>query len=582
MESIAISKLPPEAAAELNALDTDGDGIISPSEIVAEVLAKREQEKELRTCKRLSLVMVAAAVLIIGALAGTVFGIVESERRMETDGDELLAKNTGNMVKVKQTVTDVPLGALFDLPASILAEATVLTVQDMVYNISYTRYVKAITISDAEATIDFTDDSKLRIFRAGVAVFIPAGSTKLVGVCPDCSSCGFRSVANKDVADIVDRYYASVTKPCASLMLEHREQLEGYHSLFLPEEFYTWMQLQISTTLSVQNSSSTRRRSLHSFGLPPCFSQFACEAYCNSGRRTAIFPLTDATAPSTCSCTSANEPEYIKMWFGSRIGFIKVKNPAYNPSPRPPLLFDGLGPVPVAPSTPSPPAPAGSGCQGAPAGRQDVAGNIFCDGNGYRLALYIPASIDTLSYDDPVWTTPGSDTVDTSLTSFDAIKAKNAIYKRAVFQENPFSSIKVAIGNHTLTSRAYERDSAATTLEQIFLTQGAAVKDFLDGKSRVAVRNELLDLWFPDIKHLFDNQPHCNLGGFNVRGGVWGHKCRFGMWFNNENACTTMDTLIGFGCYSPWQQQHLTAGGLTVLPDFTVVRHPKDLWIWVK
>ena len=43
----------------------------------------------------------------------------------------------------------------------------------------------------------------------------------------------------------------------------------------------------------------------------------------------------------------------------------------------------------------------------------------------------------------------------------------------------------------------------------------------------------------------WDNQPHCNVRGFNVDVSL---DCRYGIMMNNENDCNSCDSWVGFGC----------------------------------
>eukprot|EP00045_Choanoeca_perplexa_P000050 m.12812 g.12812 ORF g.12812 m.12812 type:complete len:609 (+) comp10038_c0_seq1:397-2223(+) len=601
-QTIAMHELPPDVAGALAELDTDGDGVVSVSELLSHLHAKHKRDADVRQLKKIGVIMTFMAFVIIAALAGSVFGIVEAERRTDTDGDALLSKATGNMVKVKEQTVDVPLGALFYVSDEVLQQADLMTVKDTVMEVTYVRRVQATTINlnDEEIVFDFTDGSSMRVFKTlGVAVFTPTDpNLSSVGVCSDCGQCGFKSTASKDVVAAVDKYLADITTGCGERFLEARPILEQARELYLPEEFYTLWATFVNSSIT----TGARRALQGNTNIQNPCAAHVCVRFCQNGYEFPGWGRQEIE--DGCQC-----------WQEPDVGQSSIYAYAWEHSP-----FSQRQPVVVTPPSP-PPASFDDACKATqePTYVKFGSSRAICAMGGWKLAAYVPASAPYLDWRNPFWTTPyGSQRLTMTFgVGHNGIGVDRRSFQIQVPEPNisssewanielpmrflrfnmPATQMKISFGGYDAAVQfditKYNNPAARgsgwpQSVRNVFSSPNPRI--YIPYASPSWVRSKFLnDKWFTAQElATFNSQPHCNkvaTGGVNhgkpTRYGWNGNVCRFGMFMNNENDCTSSDAAVGIGCTIAFKGERLNGGGLSPNPWSSVNVMKKDLWIWV-
>jgi hypothetical protein len=119
---------------------------------------------------------------------------------------------------------------------------------------------------------------------ADVAVLVPADPAEYsIGVCAacTCSSCGFQSVANKEVKAAVDAYLLEATeRSCAAKYIAARDTLEA-NNITLSDGFYN--QMMMVENISAVASAGRRRSYMEEFLQHARCQSETCAVYCTQG-----------------------------------------------------------------------------------------------------------------------------------------------------------------------------------------------------------------------------------------------------------------------------------------------------------
>jgi hypothetical protein len=145
---------------------------------------------------------------------------------------------------------------------------------------------------------------------------------------------------------------------------------------------------------------------------------------------------------------------------------------------------------------------------------------------GWTLVMKMTAG-NTFAYSSAYWS--DSNTLNVTDTNPD----NDADMKNAGYNLIAFTQIRFELAT---------RGNAQT----ISITRSSA-KDLFTGSNvdTPYSRGDLLS-WTGRSTSQWDNQPYCNVKGFNAQANTG--KCRYGITMNNENECNSNDSAVGFGC----------------------------------
>lgn len=194
----------------------------------------------------------------------------------------------------------------------------------------------------------------------------------------------------------------------------------------------------------------------------------------------------------------------------------------------------------------------------------------WCDmtsGNaGWTLVLKISGSDnETFRYDSAQWTNSAELNVDSTDPAVDAN------HKNAGFWLLGFTEIRMAMG-------------ATSNIHQLSITRSNA-RDLFTGTTVASTYNRSQFItWSQQASSNWDNQPNCNVTGFNfsILPGTGAYtSCRYGITMNNEADCNTNDSTIGLGCHSNnFSASRYTSAGSSRWS--TDQRFPLRGWVWVR
>ena len=192
----------------------------------------------------------------------------------------------------------------------------------------------------------------------------------------------------------------------------------------------------------------------------------------------------------------------------------------------------------------------------------DAYCDMTTDGGGWTLVMMAANSGTTFEHDSAHWTS--ATTLNTTATD----PSVNTDMKSQAFNEVGFTEIRYCmdtIGNCLTDTRT---DSSALSLFGKTIATSFSRADFMN--------------WDPEPDSLHNNQPNCNINGYN-QGNPSYAKCRFGHIMNNENDCSSVDSGIGMGCERfHGSVNHQVSTGTISWNGEPGAAHPKRGWIFVK
>jgi hypothetical protein len=203
---------------------------------------------------------------------------------------------------------------------------------------------------------------------------------------------------------------------------------------------------------------------------------------------------------------------------------------------------------------------------------------VFCDntraGGGWTLINKIAAShsIANWGYSSSSWSSSTS-----TLNHPGEMNLGNGDYKSPAYSRLAFTQVRIFIGN-TLGDGFIENTGAKASLHS--LLNGATVNSRYNRNAFLAAMNAA-----GTSGSRWNNQPNCNVAGFNTNQINGDHRCRWGLIMNNEGDCGSSDAAIGVGCQTNFNScrsctaRRVGAGGFTWNPD---VRYPKQAWMFVR
>ena len=195
-------------------------------------------------------------------------------------------------------------------------------------------------------------------------------------------------------------------------------------------------------------------------------------------------------------------------------------------------------------------------------GSFDTLCDMTTNSGGWTLVMMVKSDDpNTLKYNSTYWATTAL--LNESVTD----PTENQNVKNEAYNSLAFTEIRLDLSSHGNSHIVTTTQSSAHALfNGPYLGVSYSRTDYLN--------------WIDQSNSSWNNQPHCNIRGFQVGiNEVW--KCRYGITMNNENACSSNDSAIGFGCHT--QNYHpgrfVASGGFRWSPD---TRYNRKGWIYVR
>lgn len=203
-------------ARELEAIDRNHDGKLTVAEIAEGVRRLQESQTANRHLKQISVSLAVAVCIIVGLVVGLTAFIVDKNQISKYDNNNnLLNKDTNQPVSVSQSITRIPLGALY-LFSDTLAHIKDISFHDprddstnylSVVSVKFTSSTKVVVM-----TLDPLNSEKLRVVVSGEEARFESTDTNgnythVFSICAACSSCGSYSTPKTPVVDTLLRQY---------------------------------------------------------------------------------------------------------------------------------------------------------------------------------------------------------------------------------------------------------------------------------------------------------------------------------------------------------------------------------------
>lgn len=206
---IDISDLPVEIRGVFETYDTDGDGMITTTELADAALAQKTLKAQNSLFRRGLIFTSGVAVAMVAVMGGMTYGIIDASKDTVVDGRALLTKNA-EPVSVNTNEVSLPLGALGWMPNEIVAKITGIT---MGTDTTYHRTKKSIDVEPNKSFLLTTLDGDTIRFDSeeADAIHITLADGTTWSNPSDCSQCSaFNVVADQDIMSLLDEYFDSL------------------------------------------------------------------------------------------------------------------------------------------------------------------------------------------------------------------------------------------------------------------------------------------------------------------------------------------------------------------------------------
>lgn len=208
---------------ELQMMDKNNDGSLTLDEVLRGARDLVNSRANMKLLKQLLGAMVVMLLLIVGVVCGLTAYIVAANQISKVDNNnQLLNKENSQPVTVAQSMTRIPLGALYLFPES-LPLLKDITYEDPTTDILHVKSVDRVELVHSQVLLIYaTDGMMVRV--AGIEASFTAvdnmgNLTDSFSICSACSSCASHSFpSTPQVTNTLATYFNSIDiDACATL-----------------------------------------------------------------------------------------------------------------------------------------------------------------------------------------------------------------------------------------------------------------------------------------------------------------------------------------------------------------------------